>query len=217
MNEPVLSFQVENWLLELLRRYPDLARCRTSILSSYNILKETFLNNGKLLVCGNGGSASDAEHISGELMKGFLKKRPLTPELEERFLKIAVGAENWVHLLQRGLPVIPLTSNGALASAICNDQALDLVFAQQVVGYGKPGDTLLAISTSGNSANVIRAVYTAKALDLKTIGLTGMDGGELKHLCDVVIRVPAAPVYAVQELHLPVYHTLCLMLETEFF
>ena len=168
------------------------------------------------MVCGNGGSAADAEHISGELMKGFHKQRHLTQELVAQITNLA-GQVEWVEQLQGSLPVIPLTSNAALISAISNDLSADQVFAQQVLGYGVPGDALMAISTSGLSTNIIRAIIIAKSIGLKTIGLTGKPGGRFQELCDVTIQAPADETYRIQELHLPIYHLLSAMLEEEFF
>lgn len=205
------------WLKYLIRRYPILENCRESVVKTFLALKSSFQNGGKLLVCGNGGSAADAEHICGELMKGFLKKRPLSGELKLKFTVISETGLEWVAKLQKALPALPLTVNGGLATAIGNDQAGDLVFAQQVLGYGKPCDVLLAISTSGHSPNIIKAVWVAKALNLRTIGLTGQEGGSLRELCDVTIQAPATRTHQIQELHLPIYHTLCAMLEEEFF
>ncbi len=205
-------------LLQLLTAYPDLEGCRQEILSAFHVLRECFQKGGKLLVCGNGGSAADAEHIVGELMKGFRMKRPLPPSLQEKLYQnqpdegkvLAQG-------LQGALPAISLVSQHALISAFANDVDPQLVFAQQVLGYGRPGDVLLGISTSGNARNVLYALQTARALGLHTIGMTGPSGGKLVNLCDVVIRVPGNSTSEIQERHLPVYHTLCAMLEEEFF
>lgn len=204
------------WLDYLTRRYPLLTVCRHSIVQAFLLLRESFFSGGKLLVCGNGGSAADAEHISGELMKGFIKKRPIPLKLQSKLESMDAGT-GWTRKLQGGLPTIPLTVNGGLSSAIVNDQASELIFAQQVLGYGRHNDSLWALSTSGNSENVVKAVCVAKALGLKTIGLTGAGGGKLKEICDVTIQAPAQRVYQIQELHLPIYHALCAMLEEEFF
>ena len=177
-----------------------------------------FKNGNKLLICGNGGSCADCEHIVGELMKGFLSKRPLSeeqkaemkancPEIEEKYLS----------LLQRAVPAIALPSFTALNTAFCNDVEPELVFAQCLMGLGKKDDILLCISTSGNSKNVVAAALTAKALGLKTIGLTGKTGGKLKSICDICICVPETDTSKVQELHLPVYHYLCARVEEEIF
>ena len=205
------------WLNYLVKRYPVLADCKDAIISTFNCLKASFSCGGKLLICGNGGSASDAEHISGELMKGFLRKRPLSLERQTQFQAMGLPRSEWLGYLEGALPCIPLTVNNSLASAIINDLGGDLVFAQQVLGYGRPNDVLWAISTSGNSANVVKAAWVAKGLGLRTIGLTGASGGELVAICEITIQVPAKRVHQIQELHLPVYHTICAMLEDEFF
>lgn len=215
--EDNLGYRTVFWVNHLIKRYPILENCRESVVNAFLLLKNTFKNNGKLLVCGNGGSAADAEHICGELMKGFLKKRPLSNDLKIKFTELKESGLDWVNKLQQALPALPLSVNGVLATATSNDQAADLVFAQQVLGYGKANDTLVAISTSGHSPNVIKAVWVAKALNIRTIGLTGQDGGSLREICDVMVMVPANRTYQIQELHLPIYHTLCAMLEEEFF
>lgn len=216
LDNRILTDGSQRLISDCLARYPLINLCLEEVKDAFFILKETFDSGGKLLVCGNGGSAADAEHISGELMKGFLKKRRLAEDLVEQIKKTA-GQVEWVEQLQGSLPVIPLTSNAALISAICNDLSADQVFAQQVLGYGKAGDVLIAISTSGLSTNVIRAVIIAKSIGLKTIGLTGKSGGSFKELCNVTIQVPADETDRIQELHLPIYHLLCAMLEEEFF
>lgn len=202
---------------QLTRRYPLLEPCQAAISRAYIILKEALEAGCKILICGNGGSAADAEHISGELMKGFLEPRKLTGEWREKLRQELSEEENWYERLQMALPAIALTSNSALASAIANDQGADLVFAQQVLGYGRPGDVLIAISTSGNSDNVIKATLTARSIGVKVVGLTGAGGGKLRELCDVVIAVPSIVTAEIQELHLPVYHCICAMLEASFF
>ncbi len=211
-----LSEGCQRLIANLLEHYPNIISCMEQIKKAFFILKQIFTQKGKLLVCGNGGSASDAEHISGELMKGFLKKRPLSDALANEIKKIG-GASEWVDQLQENLPVIPLSSNATLISAICNDLSFELIFAEQVLGYGTAGDALLAISTSGSSINVIRAVIVAKSLGLQTIGLTGISGGLLKDLCTVTIQAPADKTYRIQEYHLPIYHLLAAMLEEELF
>jgi D-sedoheptulose 7-phosphate isomerase len=202
----------------LQKRYPDLQPCIRSIDAAYDLLRETFEAGGKLLVCGNGGSAADSEHIVGELMKGFQRRRPISHQMRERLME--QDAQNGQYIadhLQGALPAIALSSHAALVSAISNDVAADMVFAQQVYGYGGTGDALLAISTSGNSANVLHAMRVAKALGMHVIGLTGRTGGKMNALCDVAICVPYDDTSQIQERHLPVYHTLCVMLEQEFF
>lgn len=202
----------------LMERFPVLEACREDIWKAFEILKRTYEKSGMLLVCGNGGSGADSEHIVGELMKEFAIKRPLPREEREKLE--AVSAENGTLLgehLQGSLPAIPLTGNIALSTAFANDAVPELVFAQQVYGYGNKNSSLMGISTSGNSQNVIYALEVAKTKGMETIGLTGEGGGRMKELCDVCICVPASCTPDIQELHLPVYHALCRMIEEEFF
>lgn len=198
----------------LFSHYPELRVCAGDIIDAFELLAVCYMEKGLIMTCGNGGSAADASHIVGELMKGFKLKRPLTQE-EREALKAAFPEKGdcLAGNLQRAIPAIALTDQTALTSAFINDVAPDMVFAQQVFGYGKAGDVLFALSTSGNSRNILNACRVAKAFRIKTIGLTGEPGGEMKDLCDVTIRVPASETYRVQEYHLPVYHTLCAMLE----
>lgn len=205
-------------LERLTERYPVLETCRADILAAYDKLKETYERRGMLLVCGNGGSGADSEHIVGELMKEFAIRRPLDEREQERLQDMfgAHGALLAKHL-QGSLPAIPLTGNIALSTAYANDAVPELVFAQQVYGYGNPKSTLLGISTSGNSLNVIYALEVAKLKGMTTVGLTGASGGRMKTLCDVCICVPAGETADIQELHLPVYHALCKMIEEAFF
>ena len=203
---------------QLIGSYPELERCAADINAAFQILSACYRNGGKLLTCGNGGSAADSEHIVGELMKGYLLKRPLSEDIRAKL--VSVSAEDGDYLashLQGALPAISLVSQTALLSAISNDTAADIVFAQQVYGYGREGDTLIGISTSGNSRNVILAMQVARAVGVRTIGLTGPTGGKLKPLCDVCICVPAESTPGIQERHLPIFHVLCAMLEEEFF
>ena len=205
-------------LERLTERYPVLETCRADILAAYEKLKETYERRGMLLVCGNGGSGADSEHIVGELMKEFAIRRPLDGGEQERLQGMFgdQGALLAKHL-QGSLPAIPLTGNIALSTAYANDAVPELVFAQQVYGYGNPESTLLGISTSGNSMNVIYALEVAKLKGMTTVGLTGASGGRMKTLCDVCICVPAGETADIQELHLPVYHALCKMIEEAFF
>ena len=202
----------------LIERYPTLAVCKDDIQTVYTILCEAYTKGRKLLVCGNGGSASDCEHIVGELMKEFKLKREVYKEQAATMKQIdeTLGSVLANHL-QGALPAITLTSHSSLTTAFMNDSQPELVFAQQVNGYGKAGDVLLGISTSGNSKNVLYAAVTAKAKGLKVIGLTGQQESRLKSLADVCIQVPETETYKIQELHLPVYHCLCMMLEEHFF
>src|SRR5579872_7287272 len=206
------------YIQRLIERYPDLADCVPAIEGAYALLATAFEQRRKLLICGNGGSAADSEHIVGELMKGFRSRRPLPPSIRERL--IAEWPQEGTYIgehLQGALPTISLSAHTALATAYTDDVVADLVFAQQVYGYGEAGDILLCISTSGRSRNVCFAAQVAQTLGLHTIGLTGSDGGLLATLCDIAICVPRNTVEDIQEMHLPVYHTLCLMLEEHFF
>jgi len=195
----------------LLQRRPELAECRCGIEEMFEIMRGCFRGGGKLLLCGNGGSAADAEHWAGELLKGFALKRPLKPS-EKCDLPPNLGLK-----LQGALPVIPLTGFLSLGTAFANDVDPHLIFAQLVWGLGKPGDVLIGISTSGNARNVCAAMETAKARKIHRLGLSGRTGGSLNSLCDLCLKVPADDTYLIQELHLPVYHCLSLMLEDEFF
>lgn len=204
------SKAIEYHFERLFSRYPNLVTVKEEIRKAYDRIVETYRNNGKLLVCGNGGSASDSDHIVGELMKGFYKQRPLTPEQAKLF-----GEQS--AYLQGALPAISLTQHTALSTAFLNDVAADMVFAQQVFGYGNKTDTFIGISTSGNSKNVIQAAKVAKAKGLNVITLTGRGGGKLREISDVCIVAPAEITADIQELHLPIYHTLCAMIEESFF
>ncbi|MCR5176291.1 MAG: SIS domain-containing protein [Anaerovibrio sp.] len=203
---------------DLIIRYPVLSNCRTSFVDAAEAVCTAYHNSGKLLVCGNGGSASDAEHIVGELMKGFILKRPIDDSLYEKMKAVCPKEADYLQEnLQGALPAISLMNAVALNSAFANDQAPDLSMAQQVLGLGNEGDVLLGISTSGNSANVIYAVQMARVKGIKTIGLLGGRECRLKDLCDISICVPEQQTYKIQELHLPVYHMLCMAVEREFF
>ena len=208
----------DRYLSELVDRYPMLKREEASIREVYEIIKTCYEAGGKLLIAGNGGSCADAEHIVGELMKGFVKKRPVSGTMADalKTLDPEEGAALADHL-QQGLPAIALTGHPGLTTAFLNDVDGSMGYAQQVLGYGKPGDVFLGISTSGNSRNVQLAAITARALGLKTVGLLGRDGGRIRAFCDAAIVVPEQETYKIQELHLPVYHALCLMLEEHFF
>jgi len=207
-----------NHLALLLRRYPVLNQSSQDIEDAFNTLVHSFQSHGKLLIAGNGGSSSDAEHIVGELMKGFKLKRTLPTELQARLTEADQSMGGVLaKRLQGALPAIALDAHTAFNTAFSNDCDPLLCFAQQVLAYGQQEDVLLAISTSGNSQNVLYAAVTARAKGMKVIGLTGESGGKLKPLTDVCICVPETEAYLAQELHLPIYHTLCLMLEQHFF
>nr|WP_315036133.1 SIS domain-containing protein [uncultured Lachnoanaerobaculum sp.] len=202
----------------LISRYPELDTAYDNIWNTYKILEEAYSSGRKLLVAGNGGSAADSEHIVGELMKGFVKPRKLEKEACDKLKSIdeklgIVLADN----LQGALPSIAVTGHVGLSTAYLNDCNPLLSFAQQVNGFGREGDVFLGISTSGNSENILYALVTAKAKGMKTIGLSGRDGGKMKAFCDEIIIVPEKETFKIQELHLPVYHALCLMLEERFF
>lgn len=208
----------EDHLDRLIDRYPKLIVCKEDIWRTYQILEAAYASGRKLLVSGNGGSASDSEHIVGELMKEFKLKRKVYGKQAAAMMGIdAELGQTLADNLQGALPAISLTGHSALQTAFMNDAEPELVFAQQVNGYGKPGDVYLGISTSGNSKNVLYAAVTAKARGLKVIGLTGARENKLMKYADVCIRVPETETYKIQELHLPVYHCLCLMLEERFF
>lgn len=202
----------------LVQRYPQLESCQEDILKAYQILEEAYSAGRKLLVAGNGGSASDSEHIVGELMKEFKLKRKIYAAQIDRLMKIdaEMGTVLADHL-QGTLPAISLVGEPSLTTAFMNDAVPVLIFAQQVNGLGKAGDVFLGISTSGNSKNVLYAVVAAKSKGLKVIGLTGQNENKLEEFADVCIHVPETETYKIQELHLPVYHCLCLMLEEKFF
>jgi D-sedoheptulose 7-phosphate isomerase len=213
-----MKVKVQSLLDTCIQKFSVLEECRKELISSFEILVNCYKNEGKVLVCGNGGSASDADHIVGELMKKFRIKRPVEPAFRERLLSLGYDfAEHLASKLERGLPAISLVGQSGLISAIVNDIGGEMVFAQQVYGYGKSGDVLIALSTSGNSANIITALKVARALDMKVIGLAGATGGQMKSLCTATICVPEMITADIQELHLPVYHLLCSMLEEEFF
>ena len=202
----------------LVERYPKLAVCRDDIIKAYEIMEECYEGDHKLLIAGNGGSAADSEHIAGELMKRFKTPRPVPTEFSQKLKSIdPERGENLSKNLERGLMAIPLVAHEALTTAYINDVDGLGVFAQQLYGFGREGDVFLGISTSGNSKNVMSATVVARALNIKVIGLTGAAGGELGTGADVCIRVPETETYMIQELHLPVYHCLCLMLEDRFF
>lgn len=202
----------------LIRRYPQLEGIRNEIVKAYLIMEECYEHGGKLLIAGNGGSAADAEHIAGELMKRFKILRPVSKAYAQRLKNVdpergAALAKN----LECSLMAIPLVAHEALTTAYINDVDGLGVFAQQLFGYGRKGDVFLGISTSGNSKNIMNATVVARASEIKVIGLTGAKGGELSEVADVAVKVPETETYMIQELHLPIYHCWCLMLEDKFF
>lgn len=198
-------------LQQLLQRFPELEVCRPQTEAALQLFVQCYCQRKKTLLCGNGGSAADAEHWAGELLKGFVRKRPLPPEWEKKVSpRLAQG-------LQDALPAIPLTSFPSLQSAFANDADPQLNFAQLLWGLGKPGDLLVGLSTSGNSSNVLHAFELARAMEIQTLALTGKDGGKLKTLADVAICAPAEETYRIQEYHLALYHWLALETEAAFF
>ncbi|MBQ9936533.1 MAG: SIS domain-containing protein [Lachnospiraceae bacterium] len=210
--------KVYEYLDELVDRYPCLELCKEDIKKAFQIIRDSYNANGKLLAAGNGGSAADSEHIVGELMKGFVKSRHLDQDKQDKLMEVDAGMGKTLgEKLQGALPAIALVDHVALSTAYLNDMDPLLGFAQQLYGYGNKEDVFLAISTSGNSKNILYACTVAKAKGVKIVGLTGKDGGKLKDMSDVAIVVPERETFKIQELHLPVYHCLCLMLEEAFF
>lgn len=199
-----------DYLKHLTERYPELTKIEQEITQTYQALVECFEAGGKLLVCGNGGSAADSDHIVGELMKGFYKQRGLPEQEKDKYRDLG-------NKLQGALPAIALTQHPALSTAYLNDVDPEMIFAQQVYGYGKQGDVFLGLSTSGNSRNVIAAAKVAAAKKMKVVCMTGRDGGNLKKISDISVVVPAEVTADIQEYHLPIYHALCAMVEEHFF
>lgn len=214
----MLEPRIQKHIELLIERYPVLQVCVNEIEAAYLILEKCYENDKKLLIAGNGGSAADSEHIAGELMKKFKTPRFVSVDFAKKLKEIdLVRGENLAKNLERGLMAIPLVAHEALSTAYINDVDGLGVFAQQLYVFGRPGDVFLGISTSGKSKNVMSATVVARALGIKVIGLTGAKGGELAEVADVTIKVPENETYMIQELHLPVYHCLCLMLEDRFF
>ena len=202
----------------LIERYPILSTIKSDIIDGYFLLENCYLNGGKLLIAGNGGSAADSEHIVGELMKSFKKRRLVDSEFAKKMISIdPERGEKLSKNLEKSLPAIALVAHEALSTAYINDVDGLGVFAQQLYGYGNENDVFLGISTSGNSKNIINATVVARALGIKILGLTGKNGGELATVANVAVKVPQEETYMIQELHLPVYHCWCLMLEEKFF
>ena len=202
----------------LIKRYPSLELIKEDIINGYLVIEECYLNNGKLLIAGNGGSAADSEHIAGELMKRFKLPRPISKELADKLRTVdGVRGEELAKNLECSLMAIPLVAHEALSTAYINDVDGYGVCAQQLLGFGREGDVFLGISTSGNSKNVMNATVVARVLGIKIVGLTGAKGGELSTVADVTVKVPETETYMIQELHLPIYHCWCLMLEDKFF
>lgn len=208
----------EQYLEELMERYPVLIGIRGPIQEAYEMLADCYEHGGKVLLAGNGGSCADAEHIVGELMKGFVKKREVPESFAEKLSAVdEEKGKSLAETLQGGLPAIALSGHPGLSTAFLNDVDGDLIYAQQTYGYGAEGDVLFALSTSGNAKNIEYAVITARAKGMKILGLTGKDGGKLGQMADVAVIAPEMETFKIQELHLPIYHALCLMLEERFF
>lgn len=202
---------------DLFARYPALEACRDQVKGAYEVLLATYRAGGKVLCCGNGGSASDSEHIVGELLKKFKKHRDIPADLRARLMAAGPEGAQLAERLEGSLGAVSLLSMSGILTAFANDVGWDEAYAQQVLGLAKPGDALIVISTSGNSRNCVLAAVLARALGVQTIGLTGEKGGRFREVCDVAVCVPASETFRIQEYHLPIYHALCAMLEDELF
>ncbi len=208
----------QNRILEqLVLDHPALGLYKEEIVEAHELLRACYEGGGKVMICGNGGSAADAEHIVGELMKGFLKRRPLNEQERAQLAQTPGMPEGFADKLQGALPAVALTTHSALLSAYANDVDADMVFAQQVWGMGNGGDVLIALSTSGNSRNVVNAVHAARAKGVNTVAITGSKESKLSELCTLTLRTPTTETYRVQEYTLPIYHALCAMIEAEYF
>lgn len=212
-----MKTRTKEMIAEFFARHENLVPLQDAILQAGEILQTAFAKGNQLLLCGNGGSCADCDHIAGEFLKGFLLKRPVEADLREKLLQYGERGREIGEKLQCGLPTISLTAHAGAISAFSNDVDPELVYAQQVLAYGKPGDVLIGISTSGGAKNVAAAVMTANALGMHTIGLTGKDGGELAKLSEIALIMPQCETYRIQEEHLAVYHLLCAMVESEMF
>lgn len=208
---------VNNILEKTIERNPELSGLKNDIISAFEAIDQTYKNGGTLFVCGNGGSCSDSEHIVGELMKSFKKNRPIDSAVKANLMAMGEDGIALANNLEGGLPAVALSSHPSLSSAFINDKNPLMCYAQQLSVLGKKGDVLMVLSTSGNAQNCFYAVLTAKAMGIKTVLLAGKTGGKIKELADVSVVVPANETYLVQELHLPIYHCLCAMLEEEYF
>lgn len=217
MNNLTLTMTENTILKEMVQRRPDLQPCTQAILFLHDALVKCYTAGGKLLVCGNGGSNADAMHIVGELCKSFERKRPLPASFIETLKPLPHGEELAAHL-ERGLAAIALGFNGSLKTAVENDSPLrDMAFAQETIALCKPGDTLIAISTSGNAKNCLMAMSVAKAVGATTVSLTGPNGGNMAQFADIAIKAPGDTVKTIQEAHLVLYHTTCALIEAHFF
>ena len=204
-------------MTDLISRYPALSKVAGEIESAYELLKNTYESGKKVLLCGNGGSAADCDHIAGELMKSFKIKRPISSALSEKLTAMGQDGVDLASLLEAGLPAISLCEHNSLSTAYANDRNPYAVFAQQLSVLGCEGDTLIALTTSGNSKNCLYAATVAKAKNMNVITVTGALGGKISALADVAIKLPETETYLVQELTLPLYHYLCAELEKYFF
>lgn len=207
---------MQNYVEKLVERFPELKKEQASIQSFCDAIVESYKNDGKIMLCGSGGSAADSEHITGELLKGFITKRPMPEEDLARFNE-CFGNQTDAKLLQQGIPAVPLVSLMSGLTAFINDVSPELAFAQMVYAMGKKQDLLVVISTSGNSVNTVKAAQVAKAMGIKTVALVGKGGGKLKEICDISIVAPADKTYLVQEYHLPIYHAVCAEVERVLF
>lgn len=212
----VMNKSVNKQMEQLFTRYPSLRGIGENLHRAYSILEKTFFNSGTLFVCGNGGSASDAEHIVGELMKNFLRKRPM-PEGEKKIFREVLGPGDISSKLQMGFRAVCLNGHPALSSAYANDVDPLMAYAQQLYVLGKEGDAFIGISTSGNAVNVLNALKVARVKKISSILLTGENHGICEPYADCLIKVPLRETYQIQELHLPIYHALCLMIEERFY
>ncbi len=214
----MLEKRLEKHIDLLVKRYPKLQSLTNDIIRAYCIMEQCYETGGKLLIAGNGGSAADSEHIAGELMKRFKTPRPISDSFAKQLINVdRERGKELVKNLECSLMAIPLVAHEALTTAYMNDVDSLGVFAQQLFGYGRKGDVFLGISTSGNSKNIMNATVVARAVGIKVIGLTGSSGGELAKVSDIAVKVPEVETYMIQELHLPIYHCWCLMLEDKFF
>ncbi len=212
------TMNAEQFKTELLQRYPQLRVCEPSIDEAHEVLIKCFRNGGKLLIAGNGGSAADSDHITGELTKSFFFKRPVDEKLEKKLVDLyGEKGKELASNLEGGLPAIPLTHLTAANTAFANDTDPKSAFAQLLNSIGKEGDVFLGITTSGNSDNILKALMVAKAKGMTSIALTGRTGGKSKDLADICICAPEDETFKIQELHLPIYHALCLMIEADLF
>ena len=209
---------MKKYVDDLIKRYPVLVYMKQEIFDAFRAMRDCNRNGGKLLIAGNGGSAADSEHIAGELMKRFQRPRPIAAQFARKLQEIdPERGSQLAQNLEQPLMAIPLVAHESLVTAYMNDVDGMGVFAQQLLGYGKKGDIFLGISTSGNSQNILNATVVARAMEMKVIALTGKTGGELADAADIVVKVPETETYKIQELHLPVYHCWCMMLEEYFF